>query len=311
MDVTEKHGGLVFNVKRVQGLSKKNQLWLKFGLNCDASLKAVPLDYVTECDKGKQGLEVSLPWLWERSETVPMGSFALIPSSQSIKVPGKAKWNALKANLVKDKWYKKVKKAFTVKLTASNNGGSLQNLFDQDKGNRYCSNSSMKPGMWVVIEFSAAYLVNTLILDAGRSAGDYPREYRIFVSNDGKNWGESIKKGTGQQLTKIEGIDKKATFVKIEQTGSNNAWWSIHDLKINDISLTNSSMLAAALSPHKVVKSKADPIRIETSKYSLEISNNGQFKSFKYGGKELIKKNKDLPEFQVSGFNHEKRARPL
>ena len=308
MEVTEKHGGLVFRVKRVQGLSKKNQLWLKFGLNCDASLKAVPLDYVTECDKGKQGLEVSLPWLWERSETVPMGSFALIPSSQSIKVPGKAKWNALKANLVKDKWYKKVKKAFTVKLTASNNGGSLQNLFDQDKGNRYCSNSSMKPGMWVVIEFSAAYLVNTLILDAGRSAGDYPREYRIFVSNDGKNWGESIKKGTGQQLTKIEGIDKKATFVKIEQTGSNNAWWSIHDLKINDISLTNSSMLAAALSPHKVVKAKADPIRIETSKYSLEISNNGQFKSFKYGGKELIKKNKNLPEFQVSGFNHEKRA---
>ena len=86
MEVTEKHGGLVFRVKRVQGLSKKNQLWLKFGLNCDASLKAVPLDYVTECDKGKQGIEVSLPWLWERSETVPMGSFALTPSTQSIKL---------------------------------------------------------------------------------------------------------------------------------------------------------------------------------------------------------------------------------
>ena len=166
MEVTEKHGGLVFSVKRVQGLSKKNQLWLKFELNCDASLKAAPLDYVTECDTSKQGVEVSLPWLWKRSETVPMGSFALIPSSQSIKVPGKAKWNALKAKLVKDKWYKKVQ---------------------------------------------------------------------------------------------------------------------------------------------KVVKSKAEPIRIETSKYSLEISNNGQFKSFKYGGKELIKKNKNLPEFQVSGFNHEKR----
>ena len=308
MEVTEKHGGLVFRLKRVQGLSKKNQLWLKFGLNCDASLKAVPLDYVTECDKGKQGLEVSLPWLWKRSETVPMGSFALIPNSQSIKVAGSGKWNGLKAKLVKDKWYKKVKKAFSVKLTASNNGGSLQNLFDQDKGNRYCSNSSMKPGMWLVIEFSEAYLVNTLILDAGRSANNYPREYSIFVSNDGENWSKSIKKGTGQKLTQIEGIDKKAKFVKIEQTGSNNAWWSIQDFKINGISLSKSSMLAAALSPHKAVNSKADPIRIETSKYSLEISNNGQFTSFKYGGKELIKKNKDLPEFQVSGFNHEKRV---
>ena len=110
IEVTEKHGGLVFSVKRVQGLSKKNQLWLKLGLNCDASLKAVPLDYVTECDKAEKGIEVSLPWLWKRSETVPMGSFALIPSSQSIKVPGKAKWNDLKAKLVKGKWYKKVQK---------------------------------------------------------------------------------------------------------------------------------------------------------------------------------------------------------
>ena len=113
MGVIEKHGGLVFRLKRVQGLSKKNQLWLKFGLNCDASLKAVPLDYVTECDKAEKGIEVSLPWLWERSETVPMGSFALIPSSKSIKVPGKAKWNALKAKLVKDKWYKKVNDHYT------------------------------------------------------------------------------------------------------------------------------------------------------------------------------------------------------
>ncbi|EDM27324.1 hypothetical protein LNTAR_21460 [Lentisphaera araneosa HTCC2155] len=308
MEVTEKHGGLVFSLKRVQGLSKKNQLWLKFGLNCDASLKAVPLDYVTECDKGKQGIEVSLPWLWERSETVPMGSFALTPSTQSIKLPSKAKWSDLKAKLLKDKWYKKVQKAFTVKLTASNNEGSLQNLLDQDKDNRYTTESNMKPGMWLVIEFSAAYLVNTLILDAGKSAGDYPREYRIFVSEDGKNWGKSIKKGTGQKLTKIEGIDKKAKFVKIEQTGSNNVWWSIHDLKINGISLSKPSMLAAESRPNKVVKAKTDPIRIETSKYSLEISNNGQFTSFKYGGKELINKKKNLPEFQVSGFNHEKRS---
>ena len=93
---------------------------------------------------------------------------------------------------------KKVKKAFTVKLTASNNEGSLQNLLDQDKDNRYTTESNMKPGMWLVIEFSAAYLVNTLILDAGKSAGDYPREYRIFVSEDGKNWGKSIKKGTNK-----------------------------------------------------------------------------------------------------------------
>ena len=166
MEVTEKHGGLVFRINRAEGLSRKNKLWLKFGINGDASLKAVPLDYVTGCEKDEDGIKVSLPWLWKRSEAIPMGSFALVPSSQSIEVSGSEKWSDLKVELVKDQWYKNVQK----------------------------------------------------------------------------------------------------------------------ELKAN-----------------------ADSIRVKTSKYSLEISNNGQFKSFRYGGKELIKNKKSLPAFQVCGFNHEKR----
>jgi len=166
MEVAEQHGGLVFILKRVQGLSKKNQLWLKFGVNCDPSLRAVPLDYVTECEKDEEGIEVSFPWLWKRSGTVPMGSFALIPGSQRIEVPGKEAWDDRKAELVRDEWYKTV---------------------------------------------------------------------------------------------------------------------------------------------HEDVEPNVEAIRIETTKYSLEINHNGQFKSFKYGGKELIQNEKDLPEFQVCGFNHEKR----
>jgi len=35
------------------------------------------------------------------------------------------------------------------------------------------------------------------LLDAGSSTGDYPRGYKVEVSNDGSNWGSPVATGTG------------------------------------------------------------------------------------------------------------------
>ena len=74
------------------------------------------------------------------------------------------------------------------KLTASHGTSSLGGCVDHDLGSRYTTSAPQKPGMWVQIELPKISEVSQIILDAGKSQGDYPRGYEVVSSLDGKTW---------------------------------------------------------------------------------------------------------------------------
>ena len=78
--VTDRY--ITFKITRVEGVSKKNLLWLAFKMNVDVKAKTLPLDYMTQA--AHLGCDISWPWLWERSANTPLGGFAIyVPSDDA------------------------------------------------------------------------------------------------------------------------------------------------------------------------------------------------------------------------------------
>ncbi|MGJ8695418.1 MAG: DUF7133 domain-containing protein [Verrucomicrobiaceae bacterium] len=120
------------------------------------------------------------------------------------------------------------------KLTASNGAKDLNGCIDGDPKSRYTTGSSMRPGMWVQVEFPKLSRISTVTLDTRPSAGDYPRKYEVQVSTDGKKWSKPLAKGKGENpLTEIYFDPTEAKFLRITQTGKHKLYWSIHELHIN------------------------------------------------------------------------------
>ncbi|MDF1861446.1 MAG: discoidin domain-containing protein [Verrucomicrobiales bacterium] len=119
------------------------------------------------------------------------------------------------------------------KLSASDGAKDLKYAIDGALHTRYTTGKSMASGMWVQIELPEPANVAGLILDAAKSRNDYPRGYRIELSNDGQKWGRAVAKGKGETAkTQIEFPAQEAKFIKITQTGENRLYWSIHDLEV-------------------------------------------------------------------------------
>lgn len=71
---------LAFRLVRVEGIPRQNLLWLRLHMNLGSGVKCVPLDFMTKVHGGAR--EVHFPWLWKRTDNLPMGGFALYaPSS--------------------------------------------------------------------------------------------------------------------------------------------------------------------------------------------------------------------------------------
>ena len=120
------------------------------------------------------------------------------------------------------------------KLTASNGARDLKGCIDDDLKSRYSTGSSMKPGMWVQIEFPKVSRISSISLDAAKSKDDYPRRYEVQVSDDGKKWSNPLAKGKGNAaLTEINLPATETKFVRITQTGKHRLYWSIHELNVH------------------------------------------------------------------------------
>lgn len=118
------------------------------------------------------------------------------------------------------------------KLSASVKEKDVALAVDGEMNTRYSTGGSMKPGMHFTIELPEPTRVAGLILDAGRSKGDYPRGYTVEFSDDGEKW-KRVAKGKGKTaLTEIKFEPRSTQFIKITQTGSNRLHWSIYELNV-------------------------------------------------------------------------------
>jgi mono/diheme cytochrome c family protein len=107
------------------------------------------------------------------------------------------------------------------------------NAVDGKADTRWDTGSFQVPGMWFQIELPAPTRIGGLMLDSSGSPLDYPRGYKVTVSEDGEIWSAPIVgKGTSA-LTEIYLDMPVATHIRIEQTGKvATKYWSIHELDI-------------------------------------------------------------------------------
>ena len=99
---------------------------------------------------------------------------------------------------------------------------------DNNLASRWSTGSAQTGGQWFQVDMTKPQVFNQITLDAGPSTGDQPRNYQVFVSNDGQSWGDPVAGGAGSsQVTSVTFVQQQARYIRIVQTGSTGNWWSI------------------------------------------------------------------------------------
>jgi len=120
------------------------------------------------------------------------------------------------------------------KVSANLNPQKAALAIDGDINSRWDTGVSQTPGMWFQIELPELTRVTGLRLNAASSEEDYPRGYKVELSNDGKTWQRVVAEGRGTRaLTDIFFPPAEGKFIRITQTGSvDGLFWSIHELSV-------------------------------------------------------------------------------
>jgi hypothetical protein len=88
--------------------------------------------------------------------------------------------------------------------------------------------------MWFEIELNETRTVSGLALGTASSANDYPRGYMVRLSIDGNQWEEVARNEQNDHPLDISFDPRAARYIRIEQTGRSDRWWSIHSVTIID-----------------------------------------------------------------------------
>lgn len=117
--------------------------------------------------------------------------------------------------------------------SSSNAPDPSANAIDGDIGTRWSTGANQTPGQWFQVDMGTTNLCNTIVMDCGGSANDYPRGYQVYVSLDGTNWGSAVATGTGSAITRATFATQPARFIRATQTGSSGSfWWSIAEFNV-------------------------------------------------------------------------------
>jgi hypothetical protein len=121
-------------------------------------------------------------------------------------------------------------------LTASATGGAdvASRAIDGSAATRWSSGQAQSGAttQTLTIDMASAQAFDKITLD---SAGDYARNYQVFVSNNGTTWGTAVATGTGVTgTTTITFAPQNARYIQIRQTTSagTGSWWSVYELNV-------------------------------------------------------------------------------
>ncbi len=122
----------------------------------------------------------------------------------------------------------------TWKLSASHGENDLGKAIDGNPKSRYTTGTYMMPGMWFAFDMQAEHDVQSILLDTTKSAADYPRGFAVYVSENGTDWSDPVLTGEGKTAVTELALPAgtRTRYIKIEQTGEFNLFWSIHELQV-------------------------------------------------------------------------------
>ena len=115
--------------------------------------------------------------------------------------------------------------------------GNPAAAFDGDTFSSWTSGQPMEAGDWFAFDLGQEKSIKRIVIDSSEQPEDFPREFSIYASTDGENWGEKVYEGKGTPSKTIITFEDviNARHFKIEQTGSLQSedetwWWSIGEI---------------------------------------------------------------------------------
>lgn len=118
--------------------------------------------------------------------------------------------------------------------SASKNNHLANRSLDGESSTRWESGPNKQVGDWFSVNMIKPQTFNKILLDQASSAGDYPRGYNTYLSDDGVNWGNPVVAGSGSSGMTVITLPETRTaqYVKIELTKPDGPYWSIHEFYI-------------------------------------------------------------------------------
>lgn len=122
--------------------------------------------------------------------------------------------------------------SWTVAASSDANGDVASKAIDGSAATRWTSGKLQAGDEYYKIDLGSSQSFNKIVLDSTNSGGDYGRNYAVYVSADGTNWGTAIATGSGAVITTITFSSQTKRYIRINQTVTGNSWWSIHELNV-------------------------------------------------------------------------------
>jgi hypothetical protein len=111
-------------------------------------------------------------------------------------------------------------------------GGSTSYAVDGNLSTRWSSGAAQANGQWYEVDMLQNQTFNRVVLDSGTNTNDYARGYQVQVSTDNSTW-TTVASGTASSSPiTVTFAPQYARYLKIVQTGTSTAWWSISELNV-------------------------------------------------------------------------------
>ncbi|MBB3114499.1 O-glycosyl hydrolase [Paenibacillus phyllosphaerae] len=122
---------------------------------------------------------------------------------------------------------------WTATASSTNGSDTASQALDGSSSTRWANGTAQTADQWFQVDMGSAHTFNKISLDAGPNSGDQLRQYSVYASNDGVNWGTPIASGTGiGQDVQIYVPSRTARYLKVTQNGSDSNWWSIAEFRV-------------------------------------------------------------------------------
>lgn len=111
-----------------------------------------------------------------------------------------------------------------------------EHVADGSLDERWASGAPQTNGQWLQIDFGETIAVSHVILEQGTSMDDFPRSYRLSLSEDSEDFG-ALMLAAGEGASETQTVIPLAhtsigRYLLIRQTGDAPKWWSVAELLV-------------------------------------------------------------------------------
>ena len=151
--------------------------------------------------------------------------------------------------------------------------GSIENVFDKKLESKVWFNSAQGKDKYVQVDLGGVVDIDKIDLVIGDSEKDYFRNGNLEISLDGETW-EVIDEITGEsreanfptlkapyRYRNIEGVNRKARYIRLISKNNSNAWLALNEILINDgINIDTNTNLSLIAKPEGELSNNSESV---------------------------------------------------